>query len=402
MSSSITLSAASRQNLLSLQDTAALTATTQNRLATGKKVASALDNPLNFFTAQSLTGRSKDISSLLDGISNGVQTIQAANQGITSIQKIVDQAKSLTSQALATQITTTGTAATALSTSSLTSTSVVNFFVNGTQVSASGFTSASSIADVVNALNSASNAQGVGNAFTVDSTGKKVVINASADIEFADTASQTTLGFSAGTGTGPTYGTASAAAGTSSEITVSGVTQRASLASQYNNLLIQITQLAGDASFNGVNLISGKNNDLSISFNPKGNSNLTVASTDETASGLGLSAVSNKDAASSTAGKGNFLLNADINNTVKTLAAATDQLKADSTTLGSNLSVVQNRQDFSKQLANILDTGAANLTNADLNEEAANSQALSTRQSLGISALSLANTAQQSILQLLR
>ena len=401
MSSSITLSAASRQNLLSLQDTAALTATTQNRLATGKKVASALDNPLNFFTAQSLNSRSSDISGLLDGISNGVQAIQAANQGITSIQKVVEQAKSLASQALATQVTTNGTAATALSTSSLTSTSVVNFFVNGTQVSASGFTSASSITDVVNALNSASNAQGVGNAFTVDSTGKKVVINASADIEFADTASQTTLGFSAGTGTGPTYGTASAA-GTSSEITVSGVTQRASLATQYNNLLTQITQLAGDASFNGVNLISGKNNDLSISFNPKGNSNLTVASTDETASGLGLSAVSNKDAASSTAGKGNFLLNADINNTVKTLAAATDQLKADSTTLGSNLSVVQNRQDFSKQLANILDTGAANLTNADLNEEAANSQALSTRQSLGISALSLANTAQQSILQLLR
>ncbi|WP_430912573.1 flagellin [Methylobacterium sp. sgz302541] len=402
MSSDVTLSAATRQNLLSLQDTSALTATTQNRLATGKKVASALDNPLNFFTAQSLTGRSKDISSLLDGISNGVQTIQAANQGITSIQKIVDQAKSLTSQALATQITTTGTAATALSTSSLTSTSVVNFFVNGTQVSASGFTSASSIVDVVSALNAVSNAQGVGNAFSIDSTGKKVVLNASADIEFADTASQTTLGFSAGTGTGPTYGTASAAAGTSSEITVSGVTQRASLASQYNNLLIQITQLAGDASFNGVNLISGKNNDLTINFNPKGNSNLTVASTDETASGLGLSAITEKGGTSSTIGQGSFLLNADIKSTAKTLESATDQLKADATTLGSNLSVVQNRQDFSKQIANILDTGSANLTNADLNEEAANSQALSTRQSLGISALSLANTAQQSILQLLR
>ena len=401
MSSDVTLSAATRQNLLSLQDTSALTATTQNRLATGKKVASALDNPLNFFTAQSLTGRSKDISSLLDGISNGVQTIQAANQGITSIQKLVDQAKSLTSQALATQITTTGTAATNLSTSSLTSTSVVNFYVNGIATSASGFTSASTITDVVNALNSASNAQGVGNAFSIDSTGKRVVLNASADIEFADTASQTTLGFSAGTGTGPTYGTASAA-GTSSEITVSGVTQRASLATQYNNLLTQITQLATDASFNGVNLISGKNNDLTINFNPKGNSNLTVASTDETATGLGLSAVTNKGGTSSTLGQGSFLLNADIKDTAKTLAAATDQLKADATTLGSNLSVVQNRQDFSKQIANILDTGSANLTNADLNEEAANSQALSTRQSLGISALSLANTAQQSILQLLR
>ena len=70
--------------------------------------------------------------------------------------------------------------------------------------------------------------------------------------------------------------------------------------------------------------------------------------------------------------------------------------------LGSNLSVVQNRQDFSKQLINVLQTGSANLTNADLNQEAANSQALSTSQSMGISALSLANSAQQGVLQLLR
>ncbi|HEV2544642.1 MAG TPA: flagellar protein, partial [Methylobacterium sp.] len=94
MSSGITLSAATRQNLLSLQDTSALTATTQNRLATGKKVSSALDNPVNFFTAQNLSNRSTDLGGLLDGISNGIQAIQAANQGITSIQKLIDSAKS--------------------------------------------------------------------------------------------------------------------------------------------------------------------------------------------------------------------------------------------------------------------------------------------------------------------
>ena len=395
MSANVTLSAATRQNLLSLQDTAALTSTTQNRLSTGKKVNSALDNPLNFFTAQSLSSRSSDIGSLLDGISNGVQAIQAANQGITSIQKLVDQAKSIGSQALATQITTTGTAK---AFTAATASTTVSFYLNGAATS-STFGSASSVTDVVNSLNSASVAAGVGNAFTIDATGTKVVLAASADVEFADSASQTALGFSAGAGTGPKYGTASTA-GTSSEITVSGVTQRASLASQYNNLLTQITQLAKDASFNGVNLIAGKKNDLNINFNPKGDSNLTVNSTDETASGLGLTAVTN--GAGAAAGTGNFLLNTDINATIKTLGMATDQLKADSTTLGSNLSVVQNRQDFSKQLINVLDTGAANLTNADLNEEAANSQALATRQSLGISALSLANTAQQSILQLLR
>ena len=102
MSSGITLTAATRQNLLSLQGTADLLSSTQNHLSTGKKVNSALDSPVNFFTAQSLNNRSKDLSGLLDGISNGIQAIQAANQGITSIQKLVDSAKSTANQALAT------------------------------------------------------------------------------------------------------------------------------------------------------------------------------------------------------------------------------------------------------------------------------------------------------------
>ncbi|KIU33527.1 hypothetical protein SR39_12755, partial [Methylobacterium radiotolerans] len=90
------------------------------------------------------------------------------------------------------------------------------------------------------------------------------------------------------------------------------------------------------------------------------------------------------------------------NKTLATLTKADASLNSAASTLGSNLSVVQNRQDFSKQLVNVLSTGSANLTNADLNQEAANSQALSTRQSMGISALSLANSAQQGVLQLLR
>jgi len=98
--SGIVLSSSVRQNLLSLQSTADLLSTTQNRLATGKKVNSALDNPTNFFTASSLDNRASDISNLLDGISNGVQVLQAANTGITSLQKLVDSAKSVANQAL--------------------------------------------------------------------------------------------------------------------------------------------------------------------------------------------------------------------------------------------------------------------------------------------------------------
>ena len=93
--SGIVLSASVRQNLLSLQSTAELLATTQNRLSTGKKVNTALDNPTNFFTAAALDNRASDINNLLDGIGNGVQVLQAANTGITSLQKLVDSAKSV-------------------------------------------------------------------------------------------------------------------------------------------------------------------------------------------------------------------------------------------------------------------------------------------------------------------
>src|SRR2546423_1468275 len=100
----IVLSASVRQNLLSLQSTAELLSTTQNRLATGNKVNSALDNPTNFFTAQGLNNRSNDINNLLDSIGNGVQVLQAANTGLTSLQKLVDTAKSIANQVLQTTV----------------------------------------------------------------------------------------------------------------------------------------------------------------------------------------------------------------------------------------------------------------------------------------------------------
>ncbi|MCP1547166.1 MULTISPECIES: flagellin [Methylorubrum] len=399
MSSSVTLSAATRQNLLSLQDTSALTATTQNRLATGLKVSSALDNPVNFFTAQSFSSRSGDLNSLLDSISNGIQTIQAANQGITSIQKLIDSAKSTANQALSTQITTTGTAASDFAASTTTSTSVT-FFVNGASKTASIATN-STIDAAITSLNSAAGST----MFSKDTTGKKIVLNASAAVEFATTAGQTALGFAAGTGsaTADKYGSGNTAASNSANLTISGVEARTKLAEQYNSLLIQITQLAKDSSFNGVNLISSSDasNKLHITFNERDTANLDVQGRDLTADGLNLTSITGNSGATAN-GQGNFLLDTDIKGTLTKLTGASDTLRTASSTFGSNLSVVQNRQDFTKRLVNILDTGASNLTNADLNEEAANSQALSTRQSLGISALSLANQAQQGILQLLR
>jgi flagellin-like hook-associated protein FlgL len=99
MSSNITLSAGIRANLLSLQQTSDLMTLTQNRLATGKKVNSALDNPLNYFQSSSLSSRANDLSGLLDTMASGISTIQAANNGINAITSLVQQLKATVSQA---------------------------------------------------------------------------------------------------------------------------------------------------------------------------------------------------------------------------------------------------------------------------------------------------------------
>ena len=99
MPSNITLSAGVRQNLLSLQYTAAQMSKTQERLATGLKVNSALDNPTNFFTAASLKSRASDMANLLDSMSNGIKTIEAADNGLTSITKTVESMQSTLRQA---------------------------------------------------------------------------------------------------------------------------------------------------------------------------------------------------------------------------------------------------------------------------------------------------------------
>src|SRR6059058_3195402 len=100
--SDIVLSAGVRSNLLQLQKTAELIGNTQTKLATGKRVNSALDNPINFFTAQGLSNRAGDLGNLLDSMSSGVNTIQAANNGITSLTKLVQSSQALASQALQT------------------------------------------------------------------------------------------------------------------------------------------------------------------------------------------------------------------------------------------------------------------------------------------------------------
>ena len=160
---------------------------------------------------------------------------------------------------------------------------------------------------------------------------------------------------------------------------------------QYNNIIAQITTTAQDSSFNGINLLNGDN--LKLTFNETGKSTLNITGVTFNAAGLGLSSL--------VAGT-DFLDSGSANKVITALSSASSSLRAQASSLGSNLSIVQIRQDFSKNLINVLQTGSSNLTLADTNEEAANSQALSTRQSIAVSALALANQSQQSVLQLLR
>eukprot|EP01036_Dinobryon_divergens_P046960 gene46960-62868_t len=159
--------------------------------------------------------------------------------------------------------------------------------------------------------------------------------------------------------------TAAANAGTAG--TAAGATQianpaRAALTAQYNALLTQIDQLTKDSGYNGNNLLAGTSSTLKVVFNETGSSSLTISGKDTSATGLGLAQL----------GSTGFDTNAGITTILANLKTATDTLRTDASGFGSNLSVVQTRQDFTKALINTLQTGASNLTLADSNQEAAN------------------------------
>src|ERR1700722_2852272 len=532
--SGIVLSASVRQNLLSLQSTAALLATTQNDLATGNKVNSALDNPTEYFTAQGLNNRANQISSLLDGIGNGVQVLQAANTGITSLQSLIANAQSIANQVLQTAVgystksnvtsaaipgataqnllgnslnaTVTGTAVTNNLTTPAPITAATQLVVaansntlgtaitNGSSFSVDGKTitfstaqtstttdgsgnvtigiGAGSTATVQTVLNEIDGITGATTPSTVSGSGQLVLStgttqnliiagstgNALAalglspgptDVGPPTLSGQTlTIGATgAGTATNITFGTGvgqistlnelnaalaandlqagisttgqlniitsnnaasstigtiggtSAAAGQAFNGLVAGAPVadpnsqaiRNNLVSQYNNVLQQINTTAQDSSFNGINLLNGDT--LALTFDETGRSTLSITGVTFNDAGLGLSTL--------TPGT-DFLDNNSANKALAALNTASSTLSSEASALGSNLSIVEIRQDFSKSLINVLQTGASNLTLADSNEEAANSQALSTRQSIAVSALALANQSQQSVLQLLR
>ncbi len=436
-----------RSSLASLQTITSQAAAVQNRLATGKKVNTAVDNPVNFFTAQSLNDRSSQLKGLLDGISNGIQTVQAASKGIDGITKLVGSLQSTVKQAQAdaaqnrptvvgtgTTLATAGEAAltskslkdialdkrvgsagdTTVTTATasaagdlgidITATDELNIQITtgpaGTPTSTTNIgislTANTTVRDVVNAINGS----GVATAFVdekgllnVKGNGSETLgvgigagATAAAAVTDSDTGLQNTkFGLVA---TDRTTGIAS-----------SGVTSatRSNLIQQYNDLRTQIDSLAKDAGFNGVNLLQGDK--VSIAFNEKGGKNQTkldIQGTSLSADNIGIQQAGNAQVA----GTINFQNDSDLEKATTALTSALTSLKSLSSTFGANLSVAQTRQDFTKDLADVLSTGAANLVNADANEEAANLLSLQTRQQLSQTALSLSSQSDQAVLRL--
>lgn len=370
----ITLTSAVRANLLTLQNTAAMMATTQNRLATGLKVSSALDNPQSYFTASGLNARASDLSALQDSMSLGVQTLKAADEGIKSIQKLVAQARSVANQALQVKATAT-TLTAAVDVGDLTTASSANraLTIQIGSASAISLTLAAkdyaTAADVAEEIRTQISGNSALEDLTVQTSGDNITFSlASGEAFEIGGAAATALGIDGEGEGGKTLQEA-----------------RATYAADYNNLRTQINELAADASFNGINLLN--DDDLLVNFNEDGTSKLNITGV-------------KFDATTLLGGGETDFSNIDAD--IAALDAATKTLRTQASTFGANLSVVQNRQDFTKNMINVLEAGAGNLTLADTNEEAANLLALQTRQSLAQSSLSLATQAEQSVLSLLR
>jgi flagellin-like hook-associated protein FlgL len=377
--SDITLTSGIRQNLLSLQQTSADLTTTQEALATGKAVNSAADNPSAYFTSQNLTNTSNSLSALLDQIGQGQQTINAATNGLTGITSLLQQALSTVQQAQQAAQTGGSTTGTVSLGSSFPSASAGNLvIVTGGSSYTVSITAGEALSSIVAGINGTTGL-GSSGAITASSASGDLVLTANSGNTFTVNDNATAEGL----------GLTSSAAGNT--VVFGTSTTRTTLQTNYNGLLTQINQLASDASYNGVNLLNGNN--LTIDFNPTGSSSLTIDGVNFNASGLSLSAISGS-------GAGSFQDSSALTSAVTAINNAITTVQTQTETFGTNSGVIGTRQTFETNLINTLQTGASNLVAADQNQESANLLTEQTQQQLEISALSIANEANQSVLKL--
>ena len=413
MTGDVALTSALRSNLLTLQNTQRQADETQFRLATGKKVNSALDNPLNFFRAQSFGNRASDLTTLLDGINLSVRTIEEADKGITAINSNLDTAESIIDEAKSAYngqdstvanlraLQTVGGAATngttigaivsgGFSGFDAGDTVDISLEVDGTDLTFQ-ITSATTIAQITAAF-TAGGALGGG---ATDGAYVNAAIDGAGNLQLTvnndDFAAFENLRFTVtegGSGDEPVVNTGGTIVRDSSgETTIyEGLeTTIANLEDRYDKVLTEISATANDSSFNGINLLKG--NDLLTTFNEDGTSSLSTTGDDLTAEGLALSTA-------------NFQSRANVDSRSAELTTATKTVRNFGSLIATDLSLIQTRRDFTENTINTLKAGSDDLTLADLNEEGANLLALQTRQQLGTTSLSLASQAQQSVLRL--
>ena len=375
----VSLTAGMRSNLLSLQGTVDLLNRTQNRLSTGKKVNTAIDNPVSFFASQALTSRAGVIDSLKDAMGQAVQTITSADKGIKAITAMIEQAKGIAQAALSADTTPAGNSTVQITLEGVIADSVITigataltatgagtpgdneFYVGGNDAMA-----AQSLMTEINtgALSATYSATANGNTVTLtkigaDATTTDVSIGSLATVALTDVAAPST------------------------ELT--------SLQAQYNEMRTQISALAEDSGYRGKNLLSGTDalRELVVKF--EGN-DLTVNGFNATADGLGIDAAAWTGTAAQIAQA--------ITDDIGRLDDALSTMRQNSASLAGNLSIITVRQDFSQNMINTLTEGSDKLTMADTNEEGANMLMLQTRQSLSTTALSLSAQAAQSVLRL--
>ena len=413
----ISLTASMRTNLLSLQNTQSLMDTTQERLSTGLKVNSAIDNASSYYTAQSLNNRASDLSALLDSMGQGIQTIQAANEGIEAITEFVEQAKAIANSARdaasKTDVKTLNAKFSDLTrpqtpkTSAATALTLEIKKVNGDKVEALG--SSDEHDKAVTAALAKLNAKLVaGELGDKDASAFKAAADAAMK-EFTGTVLEDVMEFSisadgkvsltakagyqiAAKGAGEFAGQGDKAAdtglaGDTATSTVNVNTDRQKYAEQFNEIMRQIDKLAKDSGYKGINLL--QMNTLTVIFNEDRSSQIEVKGVDASSTGLKISNPVDS-----------WQTDEDINKSITEAENAISELRIMASDYGNYYSIVQNRQDFTKNLINVLTEGADNLTLADMNEESANMLALQTRQQLAINSLSLASQAAQGVLQL--
>jgi flagellin-like hook-associated protein FlgL len=424
--------------------------TTNNRLATGKKVNTALDNALNYFVAESFNSKARGLQVIQDNIGLGLNVLKQTDKALTSITRSLEQAEGTLRAALNTAGTNaratttfsfrdplTGAASTtALLTEGPATSTTSNRFQTGdavqfnlVRVSASGTvtvvgtgtslaiaatTTVQNLLDNINnnvALNPAGQASRV-SAYLNDS-GNIVIEN---NIAGRDAVSGDTFALQAVVNTGTTGATNntldifsfSGAVGSSPTVTGTGTQTtlmlgsntlqetRNAAASAYREVLNQVRNSALDAGFNGTNLLQG--DFLRIGFNEENTTSLTTQGRRLDASALGFS-LDNAAAQFGDAAR-NFQSDREISNALAKIRTAKNTIGGLSAQFSTNANILTNRQDYVKEsIANFRD-GADLLTLADINEEGANLTSLQTRQQLSITALSLANQSDGAILRL--